>query len=128
MDTLDDTSVLIPDVFEVHARTQPQKEAVVCGAVRRTWGDFAANINRVANALNARGIGPGQQVAVLMGNSVEILEIMFGVVRAGACVVPLSGLLTGEQLATLIDDSDAVALFATADFIDRLGPDRKSVV
>jgi acyl-CoA synthetase (AMP-forming)/AMP-acid ligase II len=124
MTTLDDTSVLIPDVFEVHARTQPQKEAVVCGAVRRTWGDFAANINRVANALNVRGIGPGHQVAVLMGNSVEILEIMFGVVRAGACVVPLSGLLTGEQLATLIDDSDAVAMFATADFIDRLGPHR----
>ena len=49
----------------------------------------------MANALNARGIGPGCQVAVLMGNSVEIVEIMFGVVRAGACVVPLSGLLTG---------------------------------
>ncbi len=125
MDTLDDTSVLIPDVFEVHARTQPDKEAVVCGAVRRNWGDFNANINRVAHALGARGIGPGQQVAVLMGNSVEILEIMFGVVRAGACVVPLSGLLTGEQLATLIDDSDAVLLFATADFIDRLGAHRQ---
>lgn len=124
MDTLDDTSVLIPDVFEVHARTHPQKEAVVCGPVRRTWGDFAANINRVAHALNARGIGPGHQVAVLMGNSVEILEIMFGVVRAGACVVPLSGLLTGEQLATLVDDSDAVAMFATADFIDRMGEHR----
>lgn len=124
MDTLDDTSVLIPDVFEVHARIHPHKEAVVCGPVRRSWGDFAANINRVANALNARGIGPGHQVAVLMGNSVEILEIMFGVVRAGACVVPLSGLLTGEQLATLVDDSDAVAMFATADFIDRLGEHR----
>ena len=123
MDILDDTSVLIPDVFEVHARSQPDKDAVVCGAVRRTWGDFNANINRVGNALAALGIGPGQQVAVLMGNSVEIVEIMFGVVRAGACVVPLSGLLTGDQLATLIDDSDAVALFATADFIDRLGTD-----
>ncbi len=125
MDTLDDTSVLIPDVFEVHARTQPHKEAVVCGNVRRNWGDFSANINRVANALAARGIGPGQQVAVLMGNSVEILEVMFGVVRAGACVVPLSGLLTGEQLATLIDDSDAVLLFATSEFIDRLGEHRQ---
>ena len=121
---LDDTSVLIPDVFEVHGRSQPDKDAVVCGPVRRSWGDFVANINRVANALHARGVGPGDQVAVLMGNSVEILEVMFGVVRAGACVVPLSGLLTGEQLATLIADSDAVMLFATADFNARLGEHR----
>ena len=124
MHTLDDTSVLIPDVFEVHARSQPDKEAVVCGAVRRSWGDFNAHINRVANALVARGIGPGAQVAVLMGNAVEMLEIVFGIVKAGACVVPLSGLLTGEQLATLIDDSDAVMLFATADFNARLGEHR----
>jgi len=121
---LDDTSVLIPDVFEVHARTLADKDAVVCGAVRRSWGDFNANINRVANALVARGVGAGCQVAVLMGNSVEMLEITFGIVRAGACVVPLSGLLTGDQLATLIDDSDAVMLFATADFNDRLGAHR----
>ena len=37
MDTLDDTSVLIPDVFEVHARTHPDKEAVVCGPVRQQF-------------------------------------------------------------------------------------------
>ena len=85
--TLDDTSVLIPDVFEVHARTQPDKEAVVCGAVRRCWGDFNANINRVANALAQRGIGPGCQVAVLMGNAVEMLEVVFGIVKDRKSVV-----------------------------------------
>ena len=117
---LDDPSVLIPEVFEVHARSQPGREAVVCGAVRRCWVDFAANINRVANALAARGIGPGQQVAVLMGNAVEMLETVFGVVRAGACVVPLSGLLTGEQLLTLLNDSDAVAVFVGPEYRSRL--------
>ncbi len=126
MTLLDDTSVLIPDVFEVHARCQPDKEAVVCGDVRRTWGDFNANINRVAIALARRGIGPGQQVAVLMGNAVAMLEIVFGIVKAGACVVPLSGLLTGEQLATLIDDSEAVMLFADGAFALRLGAHRDS--
>ncbi|MDO9286044.1 MAG: AMP-binding protein [Aquabacterium sp.] len=124
MHLLDDTSALIPDVFEVHARCQPDKEAVVCGPVRRCWGDFNANINRVAHALAARGIGRGQQVAVLMGNAVEMLEVVFGIVKAGACVVPLSGLLTGEQLGTLIDDSDSVMLFASPDFRARLGDHR----
>ncbi len=121
LETLDDPSVLILDVFEVHARCQPEKEAVVCGPVRRNWRDFNANIHRVANALHQRGIGRGQQVAVLMGNAVEMLELVFGIVRAGACVVPLSGLLTGEQLAGLIDNSDSVMLFASPELLARLG-------
>jgi acyl-CoA synthetase (AMP-forming)/AMP-acid ligase II len=43
-----------------------------------------------------------------------MLEVLFGVVKAGACVVPLSGLLTGEQLATLLEDSGSIGMFATA--------------
>ena len=124
MERLDDPQVFIPDLFASHATYFPDKEAVVCGPVRRTWGDFDANVNRVANALLKAGIGRGHKVAVLMGNSVEMLEVLFGVVRAGACVVPLSGLLTGEQLAALIEDSGAVAVFATGDFRGKLEPHR----
>jgi acyl-CoA synthetase (AMP-forming)/AMP-acid ligase II len=120
MTHLDDPQVFIPDLFANHARFQPEKEAVVCGEVRRTWGDFDRNVNRVANALLAAGVGKGDKVAVLMGNCVEMLEALLGAVRAGACVVPLSGLLTGQQLAALIADSGAVAAFATADFRAKL--------
>jgi acyl-CoA synthetase (AMP-forming)/AMP-acid ligase II len=119
-DRLDDTQVFLPEVWATHARHNSRKEAIVCGDVRRTWGDFDANQNRVANALRARGIGRGSSVAVLMPSSVEILEVMFGIVRAGACVVPLSAMLTPDQLAVLIDDSDAVALFCGADHLTRI--------
>jgi acyl-CoA synthetase (AMP-forming)/AMP-acid ligase II len=124
IETLDDPQVFIPDLFSSHATYFPDREAVVCGAVRRTWGPFNRNMNRVANALLAAGIGRGDKVAVLMGNSVEMLEVVFGIVKAGACAVPLSGLLTGEQLATLIDDSDATAIFASPEFRDKLEPCR----
>ena len=124
MEPLDDPTVLIPEIFASHASYFPDREAVVCGEVRRTWGDFNANIQRLANALAAAGVGAGQQVAVMMGNSVQTLEVIFGVVRSGACVVPLSGLLTGEQLAALLDDSDAVMAFASPDFRARLAPYR----
>jgi acyl-CoA synthetase (AMP-forming)/AMP-acid ligase II len=120
MDALDDTQVFIPDLIANHARFQPHKEAVVCGEVRRCWGDFDANISRVAHALLAAGLQRGDRVAVLMGNRVEMLEVVFGIVRAGGCAVPLSGLLTGPQLAGLIEDSGAVGAFATADFREKL--------
>lgn len=124
MEAIDDPHVLIPDILASHAAFHPRREAVVCGAVRRSWGEFGAGIDRVARALQARGVGRGDKVAVLMGNSVEMLEIIFGIVRAEACVVPLSGLLTGAQLATLLDDSESVLAFATADFRARLEPER----
>ena len=124
---LDDPQVFIPDLLANHARFQPDKEAVVCGVVRRKWGEFDRNISRVANALVAAGIGRGDRVAVLMGNRVEMLEVLFGIVRAGACAVPLSGLLTGEQLAALIADSGAVAAFATGEFRRKLDPVRSGL-
>lgn len=113
---IDDAQVFLPDLMATHAKFQPHKEAVVCGAVRRTWGDFDRNMNRIANRLIAAGIGRGDKVAVLMSNSVEILECMFGIVRSGACVVPLSGLLTADQIAGLITDSDSIAIFGSAEY------------
>ena len=124
---LDDPQVFIPDLFESHGTYFPEREAVVCGTTRRAWGVFNRNMNRVGNALIAAGLAKGEKVAILMGNSVRMLEVMFGAVKAGACVVPLSGLLTGEQLAVLLDDSDAVAVFATREFRAKLAgvvPDR----
>jgi long-chain acyl-CoA synthetase len=119
---LDTSDIMIPDVFNSHGTYRRDQEAVVCGDVRRCWGDFNDNMNRVANALLQIGITKGDRVAVLMGNSIEMLEVMFGIVKSGACVVPLSGLLTGPQLAGLIEDSGANAAFATPDFIERLQP------
>ena len=67
------------------------KPAIICDDQQRTWSGFVRNINRVANYLISNGIKKGDRVAVLMGNSPEMLECLFGVIRAGACVVPLSG-------------------------------------
>lgn len=124
---LDHADIMIPDIFATHGTFKPEREAVVCGPVRRNWGDFSANTNRVAHALISQGLQKGERVGVMMGNSVEMLEVMFGVVSAGGCVVPLSGLLTGEQLAGLLNDSGAVAAIATPDFIAKLQPHLDSV-
>jgi long-chain acyl-CoA synthetase len=119
---IDDAHVTLPDLWSTHAYHNPGKEAVVCGAVRRHWGAFDANMNCIANALRAHGIGKGQSVGVMMGNSIEMLETTFGIVKAGACVVPLSGLLTGEQLIHLLDDAGCSAAFVGSEFRERVEP------
>lgn len=108
---LDDRQVCIPQIFANHAVNLADKPAIVCREQTRTWKDFDANMSRIANALLGLGIGRGHNVAVLMDSGIEIIEMMYGIVRAGACVVPLSGLLTSDQIRTLLDDSGPVALF-----------------
>jgi len=120
MHKIDNAQLFITDLFAHYARQTPLKPAVVCGDVTRCWQDFNRNISRVANALLTDGLHKGDKVALLMGNSVEMLEVLFGVVRAGGCVVPLSGLLTADQLSVLIDDCDAKWAFASSEFQERL--------
>jgi acyl-CoA synthetase (AMP-forming)/AMP-acid ligase II len=112
--SLDDTQVYLPELWATYARFQPDKTALVCGARHESWRELNAGMNRVANRLLAAGVGRGEKVAVLMPNSVEMVHAMLGVVKAGACVVPVSTLLTPAQVATLLDDSGAVGLLAAA--------------
>jgi acyl-CoA synthetase (AMP-forming)/AMP-acid ligase II len=122
MTSIDDAHLFLTDLWATHAAFNPNKEAIISGDIRRTWGEFDTNMSRIANALIARGVGRGDKVVVLMGNQVETLEIIYGVVRAGACVVPLSGLLTSDQLVTLINDCDATMVIASEDYTSRLTP------
>jgi acyl-CoA synthetase (AMP-forming)/AMP-acid ligase II len=110
---LDHPDVLLPELWASHARFRAEKLAVVCPEGRESWGELYAGFNRVANRLLAAGIGHGDNVAVVMSNSIDMLHIMYGIVRAGACVVPVSMLLREEQVAVLLDDSQSVALFAS---------------
>ena len=76
-DTLDDTHVYLPELWATYAKFQPGKEAIVCGGRRVGWGAFNAGMNRVANRLIALGLGRGDAVAVLMGNSAEMLAVVY---------------------------------------------------
>jgi long-chain acyl-CoA synthetase len=114
MDRLDDCQLYLPELWATWARFHPRKTAVVCGERRVTWHEWNAGLNQVANRLGDLGVGRGDKVALVMSNSVETLQVMYGIVKAGACVVPISGLLTADQVATLIDDSDAKGVFVSA--------------
>lgn len=114
MRTLDDTQLYLPELWATHAEFYPEKTAVICGEQRVGWRALNEGFNRVANSLIADGVRPGDKVAVLMTNSVEMLEVMYGIVKARATLVPLSALLTAEQVAALLDDSDACMIIASA--------------
>ena len=104
---IDNTHFDILNVIETHGTYQPEKPAVCCGEITRLWQDLKQNINKAANFFKGVGVSKGDNVALLIGNRPEIIELIFGIVKTGACVVPLSGLLTKEQVTVLVNNSDA---------------------
>ncbi len=88
---------------EVHA----DRVAVVYGPVRRTWAETGARIRAVAGALEARGIGPGDSVAVIAPNIPEMFELHFAVPMAGGVLTALNTRLEAETVAYILDHSES---------------------
>lgn len=111
-----------------HARYRPDHVAVVFENRRLTYREFNRGVNRLANALLNLGVGKGDKVAVILPNCVELLEIYWAVAKMGAVVVPLSTLLRGKGLTTLLLDSDATMVVTNTSFVEILDSLKPNVI
>ena len=98
-------------VLEQHTRRRPDAEALVYGDKRLTYAQLNAWANQIANALAASGIRRGDHVALLCPNLPYFPAVYFGILKAGATVVPLNVLLKPREIAYHLRDSDAKAMF-----------------
>ena len=74
----------VEDQLFAHARTQPDKLAVIAGDKRLSYGAFAAAVASLAAALAQAGVGRGDRVLVFMENRAEAAIAIYGVLAAGA--------------------------------------------
>jgi fatty-acyl-CoA synthase len=119
---------LTPIRFLRYAEQQfPSKTAVVCGEQRFTYAEFAERASRLAGALRGTGVKPGDRVAFLSLNCHRLLEAYYGVVEAGAVLLPLNIRLAPSELAHILNDSGAKALFLQQEFVPLVDSFRKSV-
>ncbi|MGI5288231.1 long-chain-fatty-acid--CoA ligase [Nonomuraea polychroma] len=98
-------------VLEDSARNNPDGTAIVFGDMRLPYSMIDTIANQVANLLVARGIQKGDKVALACPNLPYFPFVYFGILKAGATVVPLNVLLQSREIAYHLDDSDAKALF-----------------
>ncbi|WP_049564514.1 long-chain-fatty-acid--CoA ligase [Nonomuraea sp. SBT364] len=98
-------------ILEDSARHVPDRTALVFGDLRLPYSMVDSVANQVANLLVARGIGKGDKVALLCPNLPYFPFVYFGILKAGATVVPLNVLLQRREIAYHLADSDAKALF-----------------
>ena len=98
-------------ILEDSARRNPTKAAFTFMDTTLSYAQINGAANQVANGLKAKGIQPGDKVALSCFNLPYFPIIYFGILKAGAAVVPLSVLLKKEEIAYHLKDSDAKAYF-----------------
>jgi len=98
-------------ILENSARQFPTKEAFTFMDTTLNFAQVNGAANQVANGLRAKGIQPGDKVALSCFNLPYFPIIYFGILKAGATVVPLSVLLKKDEIAYHLSDSDAKAYF-----------------
>lgn len=99
-------------LLENSAATFPERTAIVCEGERLSYADLDKRADRIATLLLASGITSGDKVALSCPNVPAFTVVYFGILKAGATVVPLNILLKPREIAYHLRDSEARAYFA----------------
>jgi acyl-CoA synthetase (AMP-forming)/AMP-acid ligase II len=106
-----------PDLVALHAGRTPDRPALIQDDRQLSWAAFHDARNRIANALTALGVQPREHVIVYAGNSIENLLASAAVRAVGAVAIPMNHRLTAEEVAYILEDSRAVAVFVGDAFV-----------
>jgi long-chain acyl-CoA synthetase len=85
-----------------------------------TNAELARSINRAAAGLAAMGVAPGDRVALVMGNTPEIIIAMFACFKLGAWAMPVVLSLRPPELSLILNDAEPSTLVAQRAFVDRI--------
>ncbi|MCA3749403.1 MAG: AMP-binding protein, partial [Rubrobacter sp.] len=107
----------LPEHGEKPAVLAPREEDIE----RWSYAELADHARRLARGLAEVGIGRGDHVALLAGNSPEWISACLAAIGVGAVVVPLDAQLDDEELSHALDDSGARLIFTTTNQAERLG-------
>ena len=103
--TIKPSARTVPALIAELATRHGDREAVVDGARRWSYGQLATEVRAAAKALLALGVGPGDRVAILMGNRAEWIAVDLGAMLVGAMSVALNTWATAAELAHQLADS-----------------------
>jgi long-chain acyl-CoA synthetase len=99
---------------------RPHGLALICGEERVSYSELDALVGQAAGALSALGVGKGDRVAMVLGNSIEFVVVLFAAARLGAVSVPLNIRHTLAENSHIIKDCAAKVVVHDFDVSNRV--------
>src|SRR2546430_10567893 len=112
------------DVLALHADRAPDAPALIDGERRLTWREFVDKRNGLASALRTLGVAKGEHVIVYLQNGLEAVLGPAAARAIGAIPVPMNHRLVADEVAYILDHSDARAVVVRDAFLRTAGRGR----
>lgn len=116
--------------IQAFAATRANHPALISEQGTVSWRDLIDRTNQIANRLRDAGLRSGDSVAALSENSADYVALYLGVLTAGGCMVPLSGMASPEALNLMLSDCNAEFLFVSQknhDLLQSFWPELKGL-
>src|SRR4051794_12617356 len=115
-------SMSVAAILAETAHARPDRTAFLLGDQVVRYGELWRQARAYAGALRARGIGPGDRVAMIVPNVPDFARVYYGVLALGAVVVPVHLLFKAEEIGFVLRDSGSTLLVAAAPMLAEAGP------
>jgi acyl-CoA ligase (AMP-forming) (exosortase A-associated) len=113
---------LVHHMLRRSAARNPNKEALVHGRERLTYGELASRVQRLASSIRKAGVARGERVGIFLDASIPQVLSIFAVSAAGGVFVPINSLLLPDQVAHIVRDCGISALITSRRKLAELSP------
>lgn len=114
--------LLLHELFEHTASRQPDACAVSFGESKLSYAELNTRANQLAHHLIGQGLRPDDRVAICVERSLEMVIGLLGILKSGACYVPLDPTYPADRLAHMLHDSEPAMLLTQVSRLGALPP------
>ena len=108
------------NVFEAISDLQPERAALICDGLTRSWREYDDRAARLASVLSAHGLGHDSKVGLYLHNCNEYQEAQYAVFKIRGCPINVNYRYKADELVYLLDNSDAEAVVFQATYAARI--------
>jgi len=111
-------AINIGEFLTKRAILSPRREGLVCNELRMTFEQMNSRANQLAAAMQRLGIGKGDRVALLALNEPEYYDMLFGLGKIGAVLVPVNYRLAAPEVSYILSDCGAKVLVFSKEYVE----------
>lgn len=111
-------AINIGEFLTKRALLSPRREGLVCNDLRMNFEQMNKRANQLAAAMARLGVGKGDRVALLALNEPEYYDMLFGMGKIGAVLVPINYRLAAPEVSFILSDSGAKALVFSKEYVE----------